>query len=97
MKLLNCYEQIGAKWTAIAKIFPNRTANNVKNKLKQLLRRMHKYIRETSIKRKPDALEQQPIVISSQNIMKIPETQEHLSIPVSVPYTSDQPPVSPGQ
>lgn len=97
IKLLNCYEQIGAKWTVIAKIFPNRTANNVKNKLKQLLRRMQKYIRDTS-KRRPDTQDQQHMVLPGQSIMKVPETQEHLTIPVTtVPCTSDQIAISPVQ
>jgi hypothetical protein len=40
--LLKTYFTFGPKWTMIAKSFPDRTANNMKNKAKQLVRRMQK-------------------------------------------------------
>jgi hypothetical protein len=42
---MRLYQVIGAKWTMIAKSFPNRTANNVKNRQKQLLRRVQRATR----------------------------------------------------
>jgi len=41
-RLVKMYLAIGPKWTLIAKAFPSRTANNVKNKAKQALRRVQK-------------------------------------------------------
>jgi hypothetical protein len=42
---LKRYFTFGPRWTMIAKGFPERTANNVKNKAKQLVRRMQKLYR----------------------------------------------------
>jgi hypothetical protein len=44
-KLLQTYFAMGPRWTLIANTFPNRTANNIKNKTKQCLRRMQKSFR----------------------------------------------------
>jgi hypothetical protein len=41
-RLLKMYFTVGPKWTLISKTFPNRTANNIKNKVKQALRRIQK-------------------------------------------------------
>jgi hypothetical protein len=41
-RLLKTYLAVGPKWMLIAKAFPERTANNVKNRAKQLVRRMQK-------------------------------------------------------
>lgn len=38
--LIRFYQAVGPKWTIIAKQFPKRTANNVKNRQKQLQRRI---------------------------------------------------------
>jgi hypothetical protein len=45
MQLLRLYQAQGPKWTQIAKAFPKRTANNVKNRQKQLLRRVQRIAR----------------------------------------------------
>jgi hypothetical protein len=43
--LMRLHQVIGPKWTVIAKSFPKRTANNVKNRHKQLLRRVQRATR----------------------------------------------------
>ena len=50
-RLLHMYCVFGPKWTLIAKAFPNRTANNVKNKLKQCIRRAQKIAKTTEKRR----------------------------------------------
>ncbi|KAH0788143.1 Myb-like DNA-binding domain containing protein [Histomonas meleagridis] len=45
--LMKFYRLVGPKWSVIAKNFPNRTANNVKNHTKQFLRRTQKYFSQT--------------------------------------------------
>ena len=54
-KLLQMYCVLGPKWTLIARAFPNRTANNVKNKLKQCVRRAQK-LAKNGEKRKMDMM-----------------------------------------
>jgi hypothetical protein len=44
-RLVKMYFTVGPKWTLIAKAFPERTANNVKNKAKQSLRHIQKLYR----------------------------------------------------
>jgi hypothetical protein len=44
-RLLKMYFTVGPKWTLIARTFPDRTSNNVKNKAKQSLRRIQKLYR----------------------------------------------------
>ena len=50
-KLVQMYQILGAKWTLLARAFPNRTANNVKNKLKQCIRRAQKIAKTTEKRR----------------------------------------------
>jgi hypothetical protein len=45
VQLLRLYQMIGPKWTQLAKSFPKRTALNVKNRQKQLLRRAQRLAR----------------------------------------------------
>jgi hypothetical protein len=45
MLLMRLYSVIGPKWTLIAKSFPKRTANNIKNRQKQMLRRAQRVTR----------------------------------------------------
>jgi hypothetical protein len=47
MALMRLYSVLGPKWTLIAKNFPKRTANNVKNRQKQMLRRAQRMTRLT--------------------------------------------------
>ncbi|KAH0791115.1 Myb-like DNA-binding domain containing protein [Histomonas meleagridis] len=42
IQLLKIYQTTGPKWSVIAKNFPNRTPNNVKNHIKQFMRRSQK-------------------------------------------------------
>jgi hypothetical protein len=44
-RLVKMYFTVGPRWTLIAKAFPDRTANNVKNKTKQSLRHLQKLYR----------------------------------------------------
>jgi hypothetical protein len=48
MTLMRLFTILGPKWTLIAKNFPKRTANNVKNRQKQLLRRAQRMNRLTT-------------------------------------------------
>ena len=41
-RLIQSYQLVGPKWSLIAKNFPNRTANNIKNHTKQFIRRSQK-------------------------------------------------------
>jgi hypothetical protein len=41
-QLFLAYQTIGPKWALIVQKFPSRTSNGIKNKVKQLLRRVHK-------------------------------------------------------
>jgi hypothetical protein len=43
--LMRLYSVIGPKWTLIGKSFPKRTANNIKNRQKQILRRAQRVTR----------------------------------------------------
>ncbi|OHT09524.1 Myb-like DNA-binding domain containing protein [Tritrichomonas foetus] len=45
MRLYTLYAAIGPQWTLLAHQFPNRTANNIKNRLKQCLRRAQRMYR----------------------------------------------------
>jgi hypothetical protein len=49
VQLLRLYQAQGPKWTQIAKSFPKRTPNNVKNRQKQLLRRVQRLARFNGI------------------------------------------------
>jgi hypothetical protein len=45
MLLMRLYPVIGPKWTLIAKNFPRRTANNIKNRQQQMLRKAQRMTR----------------------------------------------------
>jgi hypothetical protein len=46
--LIRLYSVVGPKWTLIAKSFPRRTANNIKNRQKQMSRRAQRATRLTT-------------------------------------------------
>jgi hypothetical protein len=48
-RLTRLYQSLGPRWTAIANHFPKRTANNVKNRQKQLHRRAERVAALTSV------------------------------------------------
>lgn len=45
IKLYTLYKAVGPQWTLLSHHFPNRTANNIKNRLKQFLRRAQRMYR----------------------------------------------------
>lgn len=45
VKLYTLYAAVGPQWTLLSHQFPNRTANNIKNRLKQCLRRAQRMCR----------------------------------------------------
>lgn len=45
VKLYTLYAVVGPQWTLLSHQFPNRTANNIKNRLKQCLRRYQRMCR----------------------------------------------------
>ena len=45
MRLYTLYVAVGPQWTLLSHQFPNRTANNIKNKLKMCLRRAQRMYR----------------------------------------------------
>lgn len=67
-KLLQMYSVVGPKWTLLARAFANRTANNVKNKLKQCVRRAQKIAKATEKRR----LEAMPVVDVATAVLQPP-------------------------
>jgi hypothetical protein len=63
--LMQSYFAVDPRWTVIANGFPNRMANNVKNKTKQCLRRMQKSFRFGE--RKEISVSSQDILLAQQN------------------------------
>ena len=86
-RLLHMYCVFGPKWTLIAKAFPNRTANNVKNKLKQCVRRAQKLAKSGDKRKIVDMLpngEQAPPV---QAVSMPPAPPEQLQSTGELPGT----------
>lgn len=48
INLIRTYQITGPRWSLISKSFPNRTPNNIKNHIKQCIRRSNKVLRNES-------------------------------------------------
>jgi hypothetical protein len=48
-RLFNAYVSVGPRWSLIVQRFPTRTPNNIKNKVKQLIRRSQKLARPPAL------------------------------------------------
>lgn len=81
MKLMNLYTVIGGKWSLIAKSFPNRTGNNIKNRVKLCMRRSQKLARTQEMKRLPvDSFTHErvdPNIVIPQIPIQIPALEIH--------------------
>lgn len=92
MQLIRLYQVVGPKWTIIARQFTKRTANNVKNRQKQIQRRMQKLNRykgqEMGIN-EPMALPFDP-----SQLVKMPQPgmpEDLVKIPLAQPVAEELP------
>jgi hypothetical protein len=79
--LLRWYQLAGPKWTTIAKQFPAKTAHNIKNRHKQLQRKIQRMSRFTG--RLPEAALLQPPLPFPENFEIQPSQTHAMTLPMS--------------
>lgn len=71
INLIKTYQITGPRWSLISKSFPNRTPNNIKNHIKQCIRRSNKVLKNECFF--PIIAKQE---IPQENISQVPQNQQ---------------------